>query len=400
MSDIVVATPPTDLRIISVVGAAHFTSHFFQVVLPPLFPLVRESQGVTYTELGLVMTVFFLTSGFAQVAAGFAVDRVGPHIVLPVGMSLIALAFLGMSVAPFWMFLPLAVVGGLGNCVYHPADYAVLSAKVSPELMARGYSVHTVAGNIGWAVPPVLMVALSALFGWREALAVVGVLGLIAAALVALDHRDLMLPGHGRGKARGRAAPTAVSALFKLPILLAFLFFALISMALGGVQGFMPTMLPAVQGVSLGTASAFTTIYFIAGAVGAFSGGFIADRWKNFDLIIAAGLVVAGTSILLVGYLSIPVPLLMAAACFAGFGAGVILPSRDMLLRRAAPEGATGRVFGFVYSGLDLGSVIVPMVIGPMLDHGYQRLPFAFISASLVLTIVAAWAVRISARSE
>jgi MFS family permease len=398
MSDISLQSARTDLRVISVIGAAHFTSHFFQVVLPPLFPLVRESLGVSYTELGLVMTVFYMVSGVSQVGAGFAVDRYGPQVVLPLGMALLAGAFLGMAFAPYWLFLPLAVIGGIGNSVYHPADYSVLSSRVSSHLIARGYSVHTVTGSFGWAVPPVLMVALSSAMGWRSALALVGVLGLIAAALVALDHRDLALPKIPRKRAEATGGGASVAAtLFSAPILLAFLFFALIAMALGGVQAFMPTMLPQVQGVSLAVASTFTTVYFVASAVGAFAGGFIADRWKNFDVTIGIGLAAAGIAILVVGYVALPTAPLMVVGIIAGFGAGVILPSRDMLVRRAAPAGATGKVFGFVYSGLDLGSVIVPVVIGPMLDHGYQRLPFAFIAGSLVLTVIAAWSVRLSA---
>ena len=397
MTDLTLDIPRRDLRIISVIGAAHFTSHFFQVVLPPLFPLMRETLGVSYTELGLVMTVFFMTSGLSQVGAGFAVDRYGPHVVLPVGMALLAGSTLAMAFVPFWAFLPLAVIGGMGNSVYHPADYSVLSNKVSSHLIARGYSVHTVTGSFGWAVPPVLMVALAGLIGWRSGLALVGLLGLIAAALVALDHRHLALPTTRSSKAGDMAPATSVATLFTAPILLALLFFTLISMALGGVQAFMPTMLPQVQGISLDQAAQFTTLYFVSNAVGAFAGGYVADRWKNFDLTIGLGLSAAGLAILALGYLTLPGALLGFVGVVAGFGAGVVLPSRDMLVRRAAPKGATGRVFGFVYSGLDLGSVIVPVVIGPMLDHGFNRAPFAFIAAALVLTIASAWAVRLAA---
>ena len=396
MTELALAPPSRDVRIISVVGAAHFTSHFYQVALPPLFPLMRETLGVSYTELGLVMTVFFAVSGFAQVAAGFAVDRFGPQIVLPAGVGMLAGAVCLMGFAPnYWYFLPLAFIAGLGNSVYHPADYSVLSARVSPHLIARGYSIHTVSGSIGWAVPPVTMVLLAEAMGWRAALVLVGALGLVAAALLAMDRKDIELPAIAKKPvAQDGSLLPDVTALMSAPILMAFVFFTLISMALGGVQTFMPTLLPEVHGVSLAAASAFTTAYFISGAIGSFLGGWIADRWKSFDLTIGLGLGLAAAAILVVGYISMPYAALVAVGCIAGFGAGVILPSRDMLVRGAAPPNATGKVFGLVYSGLDLGSLLVPLFIGPMIDHGYLRLPFAFIAVSLMLTVVSAIAVR------
>ena len=387
--------PRRDLRIMSVVGAAHFTSHFFQVVLPPLFPLMRESLGVSYTELGLVMTLFFAVSGLAQVAAGFAVDRFGPQYVLPTGVALLSGATLLMGLAPsYWMFLPLAVMAGLGNCVYHPADYSVLSLRISPHLIARGYSVHTVMGSLGWAVPPVTMVLLAEQVGWRAALMIMGAGGLVCALLLLLDRQDLELPRTQQKRAEDGSLLPDVTALVSKPILMAFLFFTLISLALGAVQTYMPTLLPQVQGVSLTAASAFTTAYFASNAMGAFAGGWIADRWKNYDGIIGAGLTLAAAAILAVGFVSMSLVPLIAMGCVAGFGAGVVLPARDMLVRAAAPPNATGKVFGLVYSGLDLGIVVVPLIVGPMIDHGYLTLPFAFIAVSLGFTIVAAMAVR------
>ncbi len=399
MSDIALDRPAADIRLISVIGAAHFTSHFFQVVLPPLFPLMRESLGVSWTELGLIMTIMALVSGLAQIAAGFAVDRYGPQIVLPAGMALFAGATLCMGLAPsYWMFLPLAAVAGAGNAVYHPADYAVLSARVSPRLLARGYSVHTVTGGLGWAVPPVTMVMLAGAFGWRAALVAAGALGLVAALLVALDHREIALPRVRDARGEGASLLPDLAPLKSRPVLVSFVFFLMISMALGTVQAFMPTLLPRVQVVDLGFASTFTTNYFLASAAGSLAGGWIADRFRRFDAIVGLGLGLAAALLLAVGYLPMGTAALTLSGCAAGFCAGAILPSRDMLVRGAAPAGATGKVFGFVYSGLDLGGVMVPLVVGPMLDRGFDRLPFAFIAAALCLTILAATTVRRAGR--
>ncbi len=399
MSDFALDRPRADARVISVIGAAHFTSHFYQVALPPLFPLMRESLGVSYTELGLIMTLMALVSGLAQIAAGFAVDRYGPQIVLPAGMALFAGATLCMGLAPvYWMFLPLALVAGAGNAVYHPADYAVLSARVSPHLLARGYSVHTVTGGLGWAVPPVTMVLLAENFGWRMALVIVGCIGLAAALLVAMDRRDTELPPVPDAREGAGSIWPDFTPLKSRPVLMSFVFFLLISMSLGVVQTFMPTLLPKVQNISLGFASGFTTNYFLAAAAGSLAGGWIADRFRQFDVIVAGGLGLAAVLLLAVGFLPMGMPALTVFGCAAGFCTGAILPSRDMLVRNAAPAGATGKVFGFVYSGLDLGGVFVPLIVGPMLDHGFDRLPFVFIAVALLFTITAAFTVRRASR--
>ncbi len=385
-----------DFRIISVVAGAHFTSHFFMIALPPLFPLVREQWGVSYTELGFVMSVFFVSSALGQVVSGFLVDRFGPHIVLPIGMAILAGSTMLMGLVPvYWMLLPLSMFAGLGNSVYHPADYSVLSNRITTGRIGRGYSMHTVMGTIGWAAPPVTMVTLGSYFGWQHALVIVGAIGLVIAAFVALDRADLELPKIKAANPDQKKAP--ISALFSLPIVMGFVFFTLLSMSLGVVQSFMTTILPQVQSVSLAFASTFTTIYFAVNALGSVAGGWVADRRGRFESTIAMGLVVAAVLMMAIGFIPMPTWALLAAGCVAGVVVGITLPSRDMLMRQAAPAGSTGKVFGFVYSGLDVGALLVPLCIGPMLDHGFYRLPFVYMAATLALTIVSAWVVKRSA---
>lgn len=395
MTDAALAKPGTDVRIISVVGAAHFTSHFFQLVLPPLFPLMRDSLGVTYTELGLLMAVFFAGSGIFQIVAGFVVDRFGAHVVLPAGMALLAGAIMLMGFAPsVWMLYVLAALGGIGNSVYHPADYSVLTGRITPSRMARAYSVHSVSGTLGWAAAPVSMIFLSSVFDWRTALAVAGGLGLICAALVALDRSDLVLPVAKRHHADGPAGMGASGRLFLTPaILMAFAYFTLLSTAFSGLQNYLPTLLPNTQGVSLAFATTVTTFYLTSYAVGSLGGGFLADRTKNHDKIIGYGLVPMTLLSLAMGFIAVPAPVLLLIAMTTGFLGGMTIPSRDMLVRSATPAGSAGKVFGFVYSGLDLGALIAPPVIGFMLDHGSQRGPFVFIAATIVATLLPAFLV-------
>jgi MFS family permease len=390
MSDLVLAKPSTDLRIMSVVGAAHFTSHFFQLILPPLFPLMRESLGVTYTELGLLMAVFFAGSGLFQIVAGFVVDRIGAHVVLPAGMALLAGSIMLMGFAPsLWMLYVLALLGGIGNSVYHPADYSVLTGRITPQRMARAYSVHTVMGTLGWAAAPISMTFLAHLYDWRMALAIGGAAGLICAAVVALDKADLILP-HLKKERVKTDGPSSLSLFLSAPILMALVYFTLLSTAFTGVQNYLPTLLPVVQGVSLQFATTVTTFYLTVYAVGSLVGGWLADRAARHDQIIGFGLIPMMGLVLAIGYIAMPAPLLMLAAMGTGFFGGMTIPSRDMLVRAATPQGSEGRVFGFVYSGLDLGALIAPPVIGYMLDHGANQAPFLFIAGTLLITLVPA----------
>lgn len=390
MSDFALPKPSADLRIMSVVGGAHFTSHFFQLVLPPLFPLMRESLGVTYTELGFLLAVFFAGSGLFQIIAGFVVDRFGAHVVLPSGMALLAGSIMLMGFAPsLWMLFVLALLGGIGNSVYHPADYSVLTGRITPERMARAYSVHSVAGTLGWAAAPVTMTFLAHLFDWRIALAMGGAAGLVGAAVVALDKNDLFLP-HLKKDHVNRPDHSSLRLFTLPPILMALLYFTLLSTAFTGVQNYLPTLLPVVQGISLPFATTVTTFYLTVYALGSLAGGWMADRMAHHDRLIGFGLIPMTGLVLAMGYIVMPPAVLMLVAMGAGFFGGMTIPSRDMLVRSATPKGSEGRVFGFVYSGLDLGSLIAPPVIGWMLDHGAHHAPFIFIAATLLITLAPA----------
>ena len=391
MSDFALPKTSTDLRIMSVVGGAHFTSHFFQLALPPLFPLMRESLGVTYTELGLLMAVFFAGSGLLQIAAGFVVDRFGAHVVLPAGMALLAGSIMLMGFAPsVWMLYVLALFGGIGNSVYHPADYSVLTGRITPARMARAYSVHTVTGTLGWAAAPVSMTFLAHVFDWRMALAIGGAAGLVCAVIVAFDKSDLVLP-HLKKPQTQEQGQSSLDLFMSPSILMALVYFTLLSTAFTGVQNYLPTLLPEVQGVSLQFATAVTTFYLTVYAAGSLVGGWLADRVASHDRLIGFGLIPMTGLVLAMGYVSMPAPLLMLAAMATGFFGGMTIPSRDMLVRGATPKGSEGRVFGFVYSGLDLGALIAPPVIGYMLDHGAHHAPFLFIAATIIVTLAPAF---------
>jgi predicted MFS family arabinose efflux permease len=385
-----------DLRIVGVIGAAHFTSHFFQLALSPLFPAIHDALSLSYGQLGALVSAFFTASAIGQVAVGFVVDRYGPQLVLPGGAALLAAAIGAIGVAGNYpMMMVCAAFAGLGNSVYHPADYSVLTARVTPSRLARAYSVHTISGTFGWAAAPTTVLFLSQQFGWRNALLIVGIAGVSAAACFALDRKDLCLPEsivrrHGDASRPGEALPK----LLTLPVVVAFLYFTLLAIALGGTQNFLPTMLPKVQDVSVAFATQLLTAYLTINAVGSFAGGYLADVTRNHERIVAAGL--AGAAVLMLALAFVPMApwLLALVATLTGLLVGLTIPSRDMLVRSATPPGATGKVFGFVYSGLDLGSLIVPVAIGALLDRGLFAMPFVLIAASLFITIALAIGVK------
>lgn len=382
----------TDLRVMCLVGAAHFTSHFFQLALPPLFPFIRDALGVSYIQLGLMMTAFFTASAIGQVAAGFLVDRLGAEVVLPAGIALLGASMAGLGLAPSYGALLLcAALAGLGNSVFHPADYSILSARISPGLMARAYSVHTVMGTLGWAAAPVTVLLVAHQLGWRGALVATGLAGTLIALLMTLERRTIAT-ATGRVGRPGLEAPASVpvSLLLSGPILLAFLYFTLLAMALSGVQSFMPTLLPIVQGVSIVTATAFVTAYLVANALGSLAGGWLADRNKAFVRIIAGGLVLGALLMLAVGLLPLGIAGLFLAGSTMGFCIGFTVPSRDMLIRAVTPRGATGKVFGFVYSGLDIGGLIAPAIIGALIDAHWPRLAFVYLAGVLAAAVLTA----------
>lgn len=387
-----------DLRIMSLVGGAHFASHFFQLVLPPLFPLMRADLGVSFTQLGFVVAAFYATSGVGQVIAGFVVDRFGPQIVLPVGIAMLAGGMLLAGVAPsLWMLVPAAALSGAGNSVFHPADYAVMTARISPQRIGRAYSVHTVTGTLGWAAAPVTMLLLASSFGWRSALVTVSIAGLIVAAIVAFDRRELAVGTPGRHLTSDARSNWAL--LTSAPILACLLYFTLLSLAQVGTQNFLPSLLPGTQAVSYAFATAATTIYLTASAVGALAGGYLADRTSGHERIVAAGLAMAGVLSLLLGFVVLNQVALVTAVLATGFLTGITIPSRDMLVRAATPPGAAGKVFGFVYSGLDIGATLSPLIIGALIDRGRVPLAFAFIALALLATVASALGVKRQVRA-
>ncbi len=396
-----------DARTIGLVGLAHGTSHFFHLLLPPLFPVFASQFQLSYAELGWLMTLFFVVSGIGQALAGFLVDRIGARPVLLAALGCFVLSALAAASAQGYAGLALAaLLAGLGNAPFHPADFTILNRRVSPARIGHAFSVHGITGNLGWAAAPLFLVGLSELTGsWRLAylgMAVVaaGVLLLMFVWRDAIDDRARVAPaGAGsapRASAPGAAAPaqggpaTSVSFLRLPEIWLCFSFFLFTTAALAAVQSFAGPALGQLYGLPLATTALVITVYMLVAAAGMVVGGFLVARYPDVERTVS--LSVTGSALLLVVAGSGAVPGMVAVACvaLAGLGSGLAGPSRDLMIKRASPPGATGRVYGTVYSGLDTGFAIGAPVFGLFMDHGLPQGVFFGAAVALAAAIGAA----------
>jgi len=377
-----------DVKLVGLVSAAHGMSHFYQLVLPPIFPLLTKAFGVGYIEFGLLTALMYVASGVLQTPAGMLVDRLGPGPVLIAGLGLFSGSVLLFGLVPGFCWLaPLAIVAGLGSCVFHPADYAIMNARVGASRLGRAYSAHSLAGNIGWIAAPASVLGLTALFGWRAALVILGAAGLLFTVYLASQRAVLSEAPERAPKAAADAASggqVATGVLLSAPILMCFLYFTLLSISLAGWQTFLPSAAIAAFGVSIAAANFMLTAFLLAASVGVLAGGIIVDRFPRHEVVVAVGLAAAAAFSLVLAVAAQPIAGLLACASLAGLALGGAGPARDMLVRRATPAGATGKVFGFVYSGLDLGAVIASPVLGLLLDHDLPRLVFVVAAIALV----------------
>lgn len=393
-----------DARVIGLVATAHGVSHFYQLLLAPLFPWIRAELGLSYAELGALMAIFFIVSGVGQALSGFIVDRVGARSVLFVGLALLASAALVVGTSSGYAGLALgAMIAGLGNCVFHPADYTLLNRRVSAPRLAHAFSAHGISGNLGYAAAPVFLVGIAQLTGsWRTAVLAAAAVA-IAVLLLLLLNRSVLDDRAGLSAADGSRARSAAAgsslAFLKLPqVWMCFAFFLVSSLAIGGVQSFAPTALHELYGMPLTLAALAYTTFMLASAGGMLLGGFAGARTSNHDRLIATCFVAAGSLSVLLGLAVLPAVMVLPIMGLIGFGTGVANPSRDLLVRAASPAGATGRVYGTVYSGLDAGMAIAPVIFGLIMDAHQPGWVFVVIGGFQFLAIFTALTVGTSSR--
>lgn len=391
-----------DKTVIALIGLAHGTSHFFHLLLPPLFPWLMQAFSLDFSGIGLTMTVFFVISGIGQALAGFAVDRFGPLRVLLFGMSCFLLAGLGLGLlanSQTDLFV-VAALAGLGNSVLHPADYTVLNHRVSTARLGHAFSIHGVSGNLGWALAPIFLTGIASFYGWQIASVAAGLMALPTIGLLWLFRGQLEIsPSHAAAEnvpAHGTFSFLRVGAVW-----LCFGFFFLTSAAFGTFQNFGTPILQHLYGLPLATAATALSTLLLVAACGILVGGFVAQRHMQ-DHIIAAALSMAALLALVLSLVIIPFWAVLPVMGGIGFFTGIAGSSRDLLVRRAATarfgHAAYGRIYGFVYSGLDSGLAISPLVFGYFMDAGHYATVLIGIAIFQALAVLTALRVGHSAQ--
>ena len=390
--------PSTEVSTIGAVGVAHFCSHLLQLALAPLFLLMRDDLGVSFLALGTLLPAFYLCSGLGQVAAGVLVDRFGADRLLLGGIALQGAATAAMGFAPgYWALVPLAALAGLGNAVYHPADLSILSHRVAPARLGRAFAAHVIAGSIGFALSPLVSAAIAAAHGWRAALTTMGGAVLVFGFGLLFARGALQAEGtsgSGAAHAARGPAPSFLDVLAMPVVLMAFLYFVLTSISLTGIQSFSIAALQEGFGASVALATLAVTLYQVGNTLGVTLGGAVADRSAQHHRIAMSGLAAGCVLALMAALLHVPAAVTVGLVALVGFAMGLTTPSRDVLVRGAAPAGATGKVFGIVYSGYDIGALAGPLLFGLLLDHHLPRLVFIGAAVPLGLAIATAFAVR------
>ena len=378
-----------DIRLITGISTAHFVSHFYLMALPPLFAFVRADYGVSYTELGLALTALNAVSAVLQTPAGFLVDRVNARLVLIAGLLLGVVGFaVAAMVDSFWVLIAMFALLGLGNTVYHPADYVLLSRHIAAERISQAYSVHTFAGILGSAAAPGCMLLMHSLFGWRGAFLGTAMFG-FAVAVMLMFQPDTV-PERPAAKPRETAAAdTSWRLLLSTPILVNFVFFMLFAFSNFGLQMFSVVALGSLYGTEPVTANAALSANLALSAIGVLCGGWIAARTSRHRLAASLGLFATVVAAVLIGIVDLGAMLLILVMSLAGLCTGAVMPSRDMIVREVTPPGAFGKVFGFVTNGFNIAGILAPLVFGALLDHGEPRAIFFVVAAFALLSIVA-----------
>jgi MFS family permease len=369
------AREASETHTLVVVSAAHLVSHFYILVLPVLMPLLKERLNVGYFELGLALTTFSVVSGLTQAPMGFLVDRIGARLVLIAGLCLGGFAFMALSfTTSYAALIGVAFLAGLANCVYHPADYAILAGSIADSRMGRAFSVHTFAGFLGGAIAPFILLGLAKLHGLEAALFFAGLVGVATALVLAL-----MPPPASRraAPAPSKSARGAITHVLTPAILSLTGFFTLIALSNSAMISFSVVALLASQDLTLIAANTALTAFLTGSALGVLAGGNLADKTQRHGDVAAVGYGLSALITLLVVLFVLPETVIVVAFGLAGFLSGVIMPSRDMLVRKAAPPGAAGSAFGIVSTGFNIGGIIGPMLFGWMMDHGAPRGVFA-----------------------
>ena len=398
------------VKVLSLVGTAHFMSHLLYQTLPPLFVLMLVDLDTSYTALGLIMTVYHIAAATATTPMGFIVDRINPRWVLTIGLLVQATA---MIVAGFYnsyaALLVLFAVSGIAFAVYHPADYAIMSNVIHRSRLGRAFSVHAFSGNMGNALAPIIVLAIAGWWSWQMAFLVIGSAGVVVALLIILTGDRLYSPQRergsgdvdGDGKRRRTPLKQDIAVLLSAPVLLCFLFYIISNISIGGVRIYGVAALVELYGTPATAAGGALTGYMIGASAGILAGGFIADRFGARIFVPVIGLTGAALTMFLIGTISMPITLIVAVLVLSGAMRGCVQATRDLVVLSITPDGSTGKVFAFVYNGSMIGGALIPFIYGVFMDANEPAAVFWIAGLAMLLALTTFIGVkRVAAAAE
>ena len=397
----VTTAPASDLKVISLISTGHCLSHVYQLALPNLFFLITIKEGFSIAELAILTSVFFAVSAVGQVIAGFMVDKHGARPILFLGFFLMALSIAAFAfVHSYAAMMVLSFFAGLGNSVFHPADYSILNGSITEKNVGKAYGVHGFGGLIGYAIAPYSMYLMGTNFGWRQTMLVLGIIGLVVAAFMWTQRTGLRDSGLDKGVSAG-SVREGIGILFKPATIFSFLFFCFMAMGSVGLMTLGPDALTAFLDLSRETASSTISLQLTGSLCGILIGGMIADRIVRHDMA-TAGIVTIGVLLLwtVPAFKPDNLALLISIFIVYGFAYGMAQPSRDMVVRSVAPSGAAGKVFGFTYSGMDVGSAIAVGVFGYLLGGGQSQLVFILVGAFMMVGVGSVLLAKVFAKKK
>jgi MFS family permease len=395
-------------KVINLVSAAHFFSHFFILTLPPLFLTIKEDLNITFTQLGMMVSVYAVGSFVGQYPMGVFADKYGPRWILICGILTVSVAFILMGLIPvYWIMVGLALMAGLGDSVFHPANFVVLTASVAPERSGRAYAFHAFAGFAGFAAAPIVVDAFRVFWNWHFALIFVGCLGVIM-TLVLISNKDLLIGEERKSHLDQVLSPSGnpaqimgVLEFIKFPpILILFFFYVAVALAGSGIQQFSSSALPVMYGADVSAANQVLFVYMVTISIGILAGGYIADKVTRLDMVATVGYLIGIIMICVVALKALPFIFAAAALAIAGFMMGIVMPSRDVLVRAVTPKGNAGKAFGFVNSGFGFAGIIGPLIFGRIMDSGQITWIYYGAAIFMGLTIITALAAGRFARGK
>ncbi|HEY0233642.1 MAG TPA: MFS transporter [Afipia sp.] len=373
-----------ETTLLSLVSTAHFVSHVHIMTLPALMPLLAGYFGVSFLQIGAALTIFNIVSLVVQAPMGFLVDRMGAWKLLILALLLGCLSFGSLAVTANYNWLLIAMaLAGIANGVYHPADYALLSFAIRHERIARAFSIHTFAGFLGNAAAPPILLTTGQFFGAGPAFAVAGLLsGLVALSLTFSNSPH----SQKRTDPPQPASSESGRQIFSPAVFMLTLLFVLLNLSASGIQAFAVTALVSSYNVDLPSANLVLTAFLLASAFGVLAGGILAERTHNHGLVSSAAMAISGAILAALTFMIPGRTGLFLAMTVVGLLSGMITPSRDMLVKAAAPRGAEGRVFGIVSTGFNIGGAISPVLFGWLVDHGKNQGVFGATAIFMILT--------------